>query len=707
MNRFSLSYFIFAIIGLCGGILPHLMGKFFPPLVLFKGITGVFLLGITLGSMGIFFQKWLAKNENLRLIVYFLLFSIANYLSLAYGHSVDFLPWVYLIAFLGMTATSSRPNEITVVLISLWSAMFLGFFREFLPSSEYITLQIDAFMFFPAVLVSILAVIPIFTWTPSDIFVPLEEKPESEKESDSEKMGVSETINTLTETVEEKKLAPSEATKSILDPVVFFMNRNFKAFSSLGFVADSTGNTFSLNSFYSRSGKINPHTYIIKGQGILGKVIKDVRGFYSGNLRQYENPIHYYEEHTEINSIMAIPIYRKGEGRVEGMLIVDSDRQRAFTDQHKELLIRFAQIAYSLLANARLTEQVQKHAVWADSLYNITKKLNQTLKNREIYQVLTQTIQELFAYDRFFICTYQGEQGKGIIWEVSSEKGQSKRGQFNVFNEKSLYGQVFQTGKENFAKNLRSDLTWDRFETPESLDDRPEEILLSPLTDMSGSVLAVIGLESKEAGAYSEIDLQKLNTLMTNFSTALDKSRMLEDLEKLATLDGLTEIPNHRKLQEILDKEVGRAKRYNSKFAFFLMDIDHFKKFNDTWGHPLGDKVLKVVASTIQKTLRNSDYCARYGGEEFAVVMIDANLESAIQLGERIRQNIEKQSIPHEGKTLSVTVSLGCSLFPANCQEKVKLISYADKALYVSKERGRNRLTMASDILEKIKAEEA
>ena len=173
---------------------------------------------------------------------------------------------------------------------------------------------------------------------------------------------------------------------------------------------------------------------------------------------------------------------------------------------------------------------------------------------------------------------------------------------------------------------------------------------------------------------------------------------MYTEMEKLATIDGLTQIANHRKFQDILTQELERSQRYNSPLTLLLLDIDHFKKFNDTYGHPVGDLVLQQVAKALQGSIRTTDYCARYGGEEFVVVLIQADEIQSRVLAERIRAAVENLQIPNENQVLRVTVSIGSATCPSDAGTKQELIDNADKAMYFSKQGGRNRVSYFSQI---------
>lgn len=174
------------------------------------------------------------------------------------------------------------------------------------------------------------------------------------------------------------------------------------------------------------------------------------------------------------------------------------------------------------------------------------------------------------------------------------------------------------------------------------------------------------------------------------YQTLQEKNRLLREM---ANRDGLTELYNHRYFQDNLSKDFLRAKRYHDFLSCALLDIDHFKKFNDIYGHQSGDKILSDLARLIEGSIRDSDMCARYGGEEFALVLYHTDEAAAFYLADRIRQSVEKHGFQVTGKILNVTVSIGIATYPnKKISSHAELIKCADQALYRAKGNGRNRV---------------
>ena len=169
------------------------------------------------------------------------------------------------------------------------------------------------------------------------------------------------------------------------------------------------------------------------------------------------------------------------------------------------------------------------------------------------------------------------------------------------------------------------------------------------------------------------------------------------ELERLSVTDELTGLANRRRLTAELERELRRSGRHGRPVSILMLDVDHFKHFNDTYGHPAGDAVLKRLASTVRECVRDVDTVARYGGEEFTVILPETPVAEAARVAERIRASAEQDRFTPEGESvpLNVTVSIGYAWFPENAGTPDALIEAADQALYRSKESGRNRVTAA------------
>jgi diguanylate cyclase (GGDEF)-like protein len=168
-----------------------------------------------------------------------------------------------------------------------------------------------------------------------------------------------------------------------------------------------------------------------------------------------------------------------------------------------------------------------------------------------------------------------------------------------------------------------------------------------------------------------------------------------KQLQQISRVDGLTGLYNRRFWEEQFDLEYKRGKRSDNPSSLIMLDIDHFKQVNDTYGHPAGDEVIRSLADVIKKATRETDLNARYGGEEFVILLTETPEKNVHFVAERIRKLVEESIVEYEGLTIKYTVSLGMAGFRADYKDSTAWLDYADKALYKAKESGRNKVVVA------------
>ncbi len=193
---------------------------------------------------------------------------------------------------------------------------------------------------------------------------------------------------------------------------------------------------------------------------------------------------------------------------------------------------------------------------------------------------------------------------------------------------------------------------------------------------------------------FCETDLINLNLFASQAALAINNTRLYEKAILQAQTDSLTGLYNHRHFFELAKKEISRAQRYKHSLTVVMVDIDHFKCINDTFGHPAGDHVLVAIANVCRKLFRNIDIVGRYGGEEFSILLPETPVETATEVAERFRYTIEKTVISYHRRHFSVTVSLGLAALRNDCTSITRLIERADTALYHAKAQGRNRVIL-------------
>ncbi|QAT85315.1 FHA domain/GGDEF domain-containing protein [Corallococcus coralloides] len=165
-----------------------------------------------------------------------------------------------------------------------------------------------------------------------------------------------------------------------------------------------------------------------------------------------------------------------------------------------------------------------------------------------------------------------------------------------------------------------------------------------------------------------------------------------DEIYRLTTMDGLTQIYNRRYFDEQLDREISRSRRYERVLSLVMFDLDHFKDVNDMYGHLAGDSVLKQLASTVRTRIRREDVFARYGGEEFALLLPEIHLAGARQLAEKVRKLVERQRFEFDKQVIPVTLSMGVATLEPQHREPADLVRTADEHLFAAKSQGRNRI---------------
>jgi diguanylate cyclase (GGDEF)-like protein len=231
----------------------------------------------------------------------------------------------------------------------------------------------------------------------------------------------------------------------------------------------------------------------------------------------------------------------------------------------------------------------------------------------------------------------------------------------------------------------------------ESIQNNLEELEIKIIAPMfqEEEVLGIFCLGPNVSGQEYPIDIMEIIGIMTNMlSVALQNARNFEQIKALSYTDEMTGLHNYRFFTMRLKEELARARRNNASLSLLILDVDFFKNYNDTLGHPAGDEILRRLSIILKSSVRDNDIVARYGGEEFAVVLPSTDENGAVILAERIREKVEdfkfpKQNIQPHG---NLTISIGIAIFPDNAINLDDIIVAADRALYFAKESGRNRV---------------
>ncbi|HYH02538.1 MAG TPA: sensor domain-containing diguanylate cyclase [Bacillota bacterium] len=347
--------------------------------------------------------------------------------------------------------------------------------------------------------------------------------------------------------------------------------------------------------------------------------------------------------------------------------------------------------------NVKLNGDLNKAIFEIMALYEFTNILGVSVEYRNMLEQIIDAVQRIFNYDRCCLFIYDEDTNelfsrvqRGFPQEIESLK---------IPLEQFWYGKTLKTGQAILIDDLPREIfqgKLDTFRHLELLGDTKSFIAI-PMTVQS-KIIGILLIAKDTVAGFSHENLRLLFIIANEAALLIQNSRLYEQVYYSSITDGLTGVYNHKYFREQIELQVQQAKEYGFNISLALIDIDHFKSFNDTYGHQVGDIVLKEVARLIQETVPSDNLVARYGGEEFAVIMPDTQIDAAIALCENIRNKIANHFFRAEDKAmLKVTVSLGVACFPEhikNLQRMVEeLIDLADEYLYYSKDKGRNQVS--------------
>lgn len=335
--------------------------------------------------------------------------------------------------------------------------------------------------------------------------------------------------------------------------------------------------------------------------------------------------------------------------------------------------------------------ELQKSLYNISILYNISQAVNFIDDLKRLLQVILSKA----------LVTLEAEKGSLMLYDYTSNSLQvkvvyglaDKRVEENINNGliqcsqikagEGVAGTVF-LEKKAIITNLGSNDP--RFVNKDSLPN-VQSLLCVPLI-AKGETIGVINISNKKNNKlFNQKDLEFMTSLSNQAAIAIDNAKLYE----LATKDGLTKLYISRHFYTLLENEIRRCSRYKHKMSLLMLDIDNFKNINDTYGHLIGDQILRELSNEISQTVRKIDIPARYGGEEFIVILPETTKEDAVIIAERLRVNISKIKVKAKEDTyISPTTSIGVCQYPMDGEDAKTLINSADTALYHSKHNGKN-----------------
>jgi diguanylate cyclase (GGDEF)-like protein len=446
------------------------------------------------------------------------------------------------------------------------------------------------------------------------------------------------------------------------------------------------------------------------GEGPLGGVVKRCAPVRLYGTVRFAN---HYDDGTRPRALLAVPLLARVGGHLRGVVLADRLDDRPFSEDDERLLARLATELARAATAERLILDGRASRDEKERFYGAIERLNRTTTPREVFDAVLEAAAGMVTVDFGAVTLFEpGAAGgprhrvahvtlaPGGAGEADGRSAPLDRATAGLQGKEfadngGLVACAVRLGSTLPAKDLRlaDAVVFDDATRLKGL----ASLKILPLR-AGESVLGTMVVGARKAGAYQDEAVRQLEVVAMQAGDSILRARLFEATERLATTDGLTGLVNHRTFQGRLDEHLAAAQRYGKKVSLLLTDIDHFKAVNDTYGHPVGDAVLKGVARILQKEARTTDVAARYGGEEFAVVMPETDLAGALRTAERIREKVGQAVFRTEQGELRLTISIGVATFPQDARTKAELIELADGGLYHAKRHGRNQSVALSQL---------
>jgi diguanylate cyclase (GGDEF)-like protein len=466
---------------------------------------------------------------------------------------------------------------------------------------------------------------------------------------------------------------------------------------------------------------------ILAGKGAIGAILKRNDSITFDHARWDPDRFHYYTERVDVKTFLGVPVPEvlppEKKTSIQpapcGVLVADRTAELPFSDDDADLM---KSVAGELLLSMN-TERALGAAEKVNGLLAASEELIRAVNLLEVVDEILVQVRNIYPEAEFTaIALRQGDRA----WLAGAQTVEA----FAAWRQESL------------QRDIDPDsLCWQAIRDCCVLPARPfsqrnrdqqqvfgKNLPIGGLTALKCLPLKVAGTEGRKSQPGEEKAIGALVLasrdpglfpadpkeheamfemigILTNFSAiSIQNAQRWEQLERMATTDGLTGLHNHRRFKEMLEEEVAASLRYERHLSMILTDIDHFKSVNDSYGHPMGDEVLRRVARVLGELARESDKVCRYGGEEFTVILPETDATGARMLSERFREKIKEQTFQFEGKQFGITLSLGICTLPDNARHRQELIDRADQALYHAKRNGRDRSVHYADIANKAAA---
>ncbi len=429
-------------------------------------------------------------------------------------------------------------------------------------------------------------------------------------------------------------------------------------------------------------------TQMRMGEGAMGRTAETLQPLIIQNYSDWAERSQQYDI-GDWHSVMVTPLTLGG--RLVGVIeMTASDPQRIFNSSDLQLLTLFAQQAAVAVENARLYQDARRAAERRSILHRVSQEVvSASFDPEQIYKAVHEAAGELMPAEAFVITLVDEAHSEIEAVYLIDRGGRSPNTRIPI--DQGLSGRVLASGKSIHIEDIEKENGFEGTHFGE--EDYTRSILAVPLR-LGDRIIGMLSTQSYKPNAYTTEDLYLMEMLAANTAIAIENTRLLKEVQWLAITDPLTGLFNRRGFFELGQREVERFRRFSRPFSAIMMDLDHFKQVNDTYGHAAGDQVLIGLTNRLRSKIRDVDVIGRYGGEEIVIVLPETDLQGASLLAERLRSHVESAPIDTERGPIQITISLGVAEFKANTPDLASLLDRADSAMYIAKQSGRNQVRL-------------
>jgi len=426
---------------------------------------------------------------------------------------------------------------------------------------------------------------------------------------------------------------------------------------------------------------------IAAGDGVVGAVLAQ-RARVSLHSLKPSFHVPYYDAPCPVRALSAIPVL--DADTVRGVLVIDRKDDTAFSTHEEEVATQAARFCLRAIQNERVFLQLERAKVEQGKLYRAAQSLGAALSEKDVVEAGVRAAREIASFDLAAVTVFDDSTRSHEVVAAKSSDGEID----------ALVGVRFahNSGLVSMVVQNRCPLPY-RGEhegghkvvlSKRAAWPSHPSLLVLPLV-IHDRALGTLILGARRRHAFGDSVRPTLEVLASHLAVSLSNARMVHKLETMATTDGLTSLFNKRAMLEAAGQRIAAAARFNRPLSLLVVDIDHFKRVNDTYGHDVGDVVIRGLGDILKRQKRSTDVVSRFGGEEFVLLCEQTDDAGAMLLAERIREELGGTKFRTAKGPLSVTCSVGIATIPEAGPDWETLFKAADEALYVSKRSGRNR----------------